>query len=82
MHTVVYEESLFQITMLCGGVLREIIKLELDILGRGFVFFKARVMSSVCGMTLFVCISLRSSKSWYSYGLVWFCCSLMMMIFV
>jgi hypothetical protein len=51
-------------------------------LGRGFVFSKVRVMSSVFGTALFVCyISLGSSESWYSYGLVCFCCWLMM-IFV
>ncbi len=55
-----------------GGVLREIVGPELDGLGRGFVFSKVRVMSSVFGTALFVCISLGSSESWYSYGLVWF----------
>jgi hypothetical protein len=56
--------------MLCGGILREIIGPKLDGLGRDFVFSKARVMSLVFGTTLFVCISLGSLESWYSYGLV------------
>jgi len=61
--------------------LREIIGPELlHGLGRGFVFSKVRLMSSVFGTTLFVCISLGSSESWYSYGLVWFWCWLMMMM--
>jgi hypothetical protein len=43
--------------------LREIIAPGLDGLGRGFVISKVRVMSSVFGTALFVCISLGSSES-------------------
>ncbi len=62
--------------------MRKIIGPELDGLGRGFVFSKVRVMNSVFGTALFVCISLGSSESWYSCGLVWFCCWLMTMMII
>lgn len=75
-----YEEFSSQISALLVEYCVRLSDLNLTDLGRGFVFSKVRVMSSVFGTALFVCISLGSSESWYSYGLVCFCCWLMMMM--
>jgi len=54
----VYEEFSSQISALLVEYCVRLSGLNLTDLGRGFVFSKVRVMSSVFGTALFVCISL------------------------
>jgi hypothetical protein len=75
--TAVDEESSSEVSTLLGGVLREIIGLELDGLGMSLVFSEASARSSVFGTALFVRISSGSSESRYCCGPVRFCCQLM-----